>query len=230
MILNWFSPLPPAATDIAHYTGRILPTLRKRAEIILWTDQVEWDPRLESGVEVRRYQPQHIPWAELNRGDINIYHIGNNPLFHAAIWQVSRCQPGIVVLHDLCLHNFFAGLYRDQRRDRDGYVTQMERHYGQVGRQDAEAFWRRELTIEYMIDHYPLALLAVENAVGVLVHSEEALDSLKGRIPWPVAYAPLPYPASPRLSREQAAAASVRAEGPPYRIVMFGYIHVNRRL
>jgi SAM-dependent methyltransferase/glycosyltransferase involved in cell wall biosynthesis len=230
MILNWFSPLPPAATDIAHYTGRIVSALQKRAEIILWTDQAECDPELERCVEVRRYQPEQMPWVELNHGDMSIYHIGNNRLFHAAIWQVSRYHSGILVLHDICLHNFFAGLFRDQWRDREGYIAQMERHYGQVGRQDAEAFWRGQLTIEYMVEYYPLTLLAIENALGVLVHSEGGLDSLKRKIPYPVAYAPLPFPASPRSPREQSAAASARAEGPPYDLVVFGYIHVNRRL
>src|SRR5919202_1759769 len=155
MLLNWFSPLPPAKTDIAHYTARLLPALRKRAEIILWADQAEWDAGLESYAEVRRYQPEHMPWVELNHGDMSIYHIGNNRLFHGAVWQVNRRHPGVVVLHDLCLHNFFAGLYRDQWRDHDGYVRQMERHYCHVGRQDAEAFWGGQLTIEHMMERYP---------------------------------------------------------------------------
>ena len=230
MILHWFSPLPPAKTDIAHYTGRLLPALRKQAKIRLWTDQPEWDVGLETYAEVRRYQPEQMPWVELNHGDMSIYHIGNNRLFHGAVWQVSRRHPGVVVLHDLCLHNFFAGLYRDQWRDHDGYVTQMERFYGRVGRQDAEVFWGGQLTIEYMIERYPLTLLAVENALGVLVHWEEGLDRLKRMLPCPVAYAPLPYPTSPPSSWGQPAAVNVRAEGPPYHIVMFGYIYVNRRL
>jgi SAM-dependent methyltransferase/glycosyltransferase involved in cell wall biosynthesis len=230
MILNWFSPLPPATTDIAHYTGRILPALRKRAEVILWTDQAEWDPRLETYAEVRRYQPEQMPWVELNHGDMSIYHIGNNRLFHGSLWQVSRHHPGVVVLHDLCLHNFFAGLYRDQWQDHDGYVMQMERHYGQVGRQDAEAFWGGQLTIENMMERYPLTLLAVENALGVLVHSEDGLDKLTRMLLGPVTYARLPYHASPRSLREPHAAASVCVAGPPYRIVIFGYIYINRRL
>jgi SAM-dependent methyltransferase/glycosyltransferase involved in cell wall biosynthesis len=228
MILNWFSPLPPATTDIAHYTWRLLPALGKQAEIILWTDQAEWDPKLERWAEVRPYRPQHIPWAELNRGDVSIYHVGNNPLFHAAIWQLSRCYRGIVVLHDICLQHFFCGLYRDQWRDRDGYVEHMEKHYGQVGRQDAEAFWGGQLTVVDMVERYPLTPLAVEKAYGVLVHSEEGLHRLQGKVACPVAYAPLPYPASPP-SQQPSAAARVR-EGPPYRLVIFGYIHANRRL
>jgi SAM-dependent methyltransferase/glycosyltransferase involved in cell wall biosynthesis len=229
MILNWFSPLPPAKTGIAAYTARILPALRTRAHIILWTDQTEWDPNLENYAEVRRYQPEQIAWAELNRGDMSVYHIGNNRLFHGAIWQVSRCHPGIVILHDPCLQHFFAGLYRDQWNDRDGYVVQMERYYGQIGRQDAEAFWNGCLTVDYMVESYPLTPLAVDNALGVLIHSATGRDDLKWKNPCPVVYAPLPYPAS-HCAPEIQSAAGIHVGEPPYRIVIFGHIDVNRRL
>jgi ubiquinone/menaquinone biosynthesis C-methylase UbiE/glycosyltransferase involved in cell wall biosynthesis len=229
MRLNWFSPLSPAKTGIAVYTARILPSLCRRAEIILWTDQEAWDPSLENYAEVRRYRPEQIPWAELNRAPMSVYNIGNNRLFHGSIWQVSRLHPGVIILHDRCLQNFFAGLYREQWHDYDGYVTQMERYYGQTGRQDAEMFWRGGLTIEYMVGRYPLTPLAVDNALGVLVHSEEGLDDLKANTLCPVAYTPLPYPASPRPPESRGSAG--RGWGsPPYRIIVFGYIEVNRRL
>ena len=230
MILNWFSPLPRAKTDIAHYTARILPALRTRAEIILWTDQTKWDPFLEDYAEVRHYQLEQMSWAEVNRGDMSIFHLGNDRRFHATIWQISRCHPGIIVLHDPCLQNFFTGLYRDQWNDHDGYVAQMERHYGRAGRQAAEAFWSGRLTVEDMVEQYPLTPLAVDNALGVLVHSEEGLDDLRQRHSCPIVYAPLPYPASPWSARNPSATARRRAEGPPYRIIIFGYIYPNRRL
>jgi glycosyltransferase involved in cell wall biosynthesis len=230
MRLNWFSPLPPARTGIAGYTRQILPALRGGVEITLWTDQTEWDPVLENYAEVRRYYPEQMPWAELNRGDLSIYHIGNNPLFHAAIWQVSHQHPGLVVLHDLHLQDFFASLYRDPWNDHDGYLDEMERHYGLIGRQDAEAFWRREITGEYMSAHYPLTPLAVEKALGALVHSEASLDELTQECPGPIVYVPLPYPASPRPPQDRLETERRRTKGPPYRIIVFGYINVNRRL
>jgi ubiquinone/menaquinone biosynthesis C-methylase UbiE/glycosyltransferase involved in cell wall biosynthesis len=229
MILNWFSPLPPAKTGIAAYTAQILPALCRQAHIILWTDQAEWDLNLENYAEVRCYHPERIAWAELNRGDMSVYHIGNNRLFHGPIWQVSRYHPGIVILHDLCLQHFFAGLYRDQWNDRAGYVVQMEQYYGQIGRQDAEAFWNGCLTIDDMVESYPLTPFAVDNALGVLVHSAHGWDALKRKNPCPVVYAPLPYPASHRAPEMQPA-TRIHAGGPPYRIIIFGYIDVNRRL
>ncbi len=205
MKLHWFSPLPPARTGIAQYTMGLLPALQKRAEIVLWTDQAEWDPLLETYAAVRRYHPEHMPWAEINRADMSIYNVGNNPAAHGSIWQVSRSHPGIVILHDLSLQHLFAGLFRDQWHDRDGYLAQMEKHYEWEGRLAAEAFWNGQLPTLYMSEHYPLTALAVQGALGVLVHTQEGMLRQKQENPCPVTYLPLPYaPSQPSHLRRSA--------------------------
>jgi glycosyltransferase involved in cell wall biosynthesis len=228
MRLNWFSPLPPAETEIAQYTLRILPSLSERAELVLWTDQAEWEADLESQAEVRFFRPEEVPWSELNRADATVYHIGNNPLFHVSIWQVSRRHPGVVVLHDLRLQHFFTVLYGGRWRDREGYLTQMELHHGADGRRAAEVFWDRGCSIEQLAECYPLTTLALENAIGALVHTPEAFDELKREERWPVAYLRLPYLAAARPRR--SALAQVPREGPPFRLIVFGHIGSNRRL
>jgi glycosyltransferase involved in cell wall biosynthesis len=230
MKLNWFSPLPPARTGIAQYTMGLLPALEKRAEIVLWTDQAEWDPLLEKYAAVRYYQPEHMPWAELNQSDMSIYHIGNNPLAHGAIWQVSRRHQGIVVLHDLSLQHLFGGLFRDHWRDRDGYLAHMERHYDWEGRLAGEAFWDGKLPTMYMSEHYSLTALAVEGALGVLVHTQEGLVAQCQENACPVAYLPLPYVPSQRSCISRPKMGRGPAGGPPYRLITFGYLNVNRRL
>src|SRR5258708_1016141 len=133
MKLNWFCPVPPSQTEIANYSVRLLPVLRRHADITLWTDQPEWDSTLEHQAEVRRYDPQSPPWTEMNRADLNIYHIGNNHPFHGAIWKVSCCCPGLVILHDFRLQHLFAGLYLDAG-ERDKYLSQLVRYYGSNAR------------------------------------------------------------------------------------------------
>jgi glycosyltransferase involved in cell wall biosynthesis len=228
--VHWFSPLPPAKTGIADYTWRLLPALRKRVDITLWTDQKTWDRCLEDYAEVRSYQPAQMPWVELNRGHVSIYHIGNNPLFHGAIWQISQRHSGLVVLHDLRLQNFFAGVYRDLWNDREGYVREMTRYYGQPGRQDAEAFWDGHLTVEYLREHYPLTELAVDNALGIVIHAQEELEELIQVSSRPIVCAPLPYPVVPSADQPQEAKQPDRVPRPPYQLIVFGYMHLNRRL
>jgi glycosyltransferase involved in cell wall biosynthesis len=230
MKLNWFSPLPPARTGIALYTMGLLPALARRAEIVLWTDQTGWDPMLENYATVRYYHPERMPWAELNHSDMSIYHIGNNPLAHGSIWQVSRSHQGIVVLHDLGLQHLFAGLFWGHWHDRDGYLAHMEKYYGWEGHLAAENFWNGKLSIMYMSEHYPLTALAVQGALGVLVHTQEGLVVQSQENACPMAYMPLPYAPSPRSHSNRPKFRGGQTGRPLYHIITFGYLNVNRRL
>ena len=232
MKLNWFSPLPPASTDIAHYTMRVVAALSERAEVVLWTDSREGDESLREHAVVRVYQPASIPWEELNRADLSIYHIGNNPLFHGSIWQTSRRHPGVVVLHDERLHHFFDGIYRVQQRDMASYLALMERYYGAEGRRAGEACYLSDArNIDEMAERYPLTAHALEGALGVITHTLETYEKLSAENRWPVAYLPLPFGAGPQpTAKASAASASDKRDEPPFRLIIFGYLGRNRRL
>lgn len=232
MKINWFSPLLPAKTDIAHYTSRILPALAKRVDVVLWTEQQEWDPALEEFAQVRRFDPDNLSWSgwiDFHQANVNFYNIGNNAEFHLAIWQVSRLFPGIVLLHNVRLFEFFAYCYRWIWGDRPGFLAIMERFYGIDGLHDGEDFWEDRLVVPYMVEHYPLTPLALETALGSIVHTEAACRAVQAAIDCPVAYSPLPYP-SEALQQNEAQRKLKYEQGPPYRLIMFGYIHSNRRL
>jgi len=240
MKLYWFSPLPPAATDIAHFTTRVLPALSSRAEVTLWTEAAARSPA-RAGVEhsltralsslgdIRTFDPGTIDWIDLNRRDACIYNIGNNPIFHGAIWRIARRHAGIVILHDTRLHNFFDGLYRVQGRDLPGYLEAMNFYYGEDGvRNGADCYRNEARNINEMAAKYPLTEHALENSLGVVVHTEQAFAELSERTARPVAYLPLPFaaPAAHRL----AAGRRRPDDNQIYRLVMFGYIARNRRL
>lgn len=224
--INWFCPLPPARTSIADdYLVGILPGLSKQSALTLWTDQTNWDRNLENFAKVRHYDPRRMSWPDVNEADVTFYNIGNNHLFHTSIWQVSLEHPGIVILHDLRVHNFFESLYRGQWRDEAGYLAQMKRYYGDEGLRAATAFVNSgAVDIDFLTEHYPLTPLALENCLAVVVHTQEAfaeLESLKR----PVALASLPRTLPPNSNE-----AVLRPAAPPYRLIMFGYMGRNRRL
>ena len=227
MKINWFSPLPPARTDIAHYTARILPALAREAEVTLWTHQGDWDGALETDARVRRIDLRRPPWPELNGAEVNFYNIGNNPLYHGAIWQTSLLQPGIVVLHDFRLHHFFDGIYRAQRRDLKGYMTVMGFYYGEEGRRAArESYMNHGRDIDHMARLFPLTRLALRNAFGVVTHTREAYEDLRSEPGLLAAYAPLPFPAQ-AARREHSIK---RDDAQSFRLIVFGHIGRNRRL
>ena len=227
MKINWFCPLPPAKTSIADdYLVGILPSLSKHAELTLWTDQSNWDRSLETFGAVRSYDPRRISWPELHNADVTFYNIGNNHLFHASIWQVSRQHPGIVVLHDLRVHNFFESLYRGHWRDQAGYLAHMKRCYGNEGLRAANDYVNGTVSIDFLSEHYPLTPLALENCLAVLVHTQEAFANVEAMKQWPVTLAALPRTLPP----QDANHTTLRSAAPPYRLIMFGYMGRNRRL
>jgi glycosyltransferase involved in cell wall biosynthesis len=219
--LNWFSPLSPAKTDIAHYTKRLLPALTSVAEVTLWTDQREWDRELQSFADVRTYNLAKLPWVELNQADITFFQMGNDARFHGTIWQVSNQLSGVVVLHDYRLHDFFDILFRTKLNDDKTYHELMRRYYGRQGYADSRD---SEKTRDYMAERYPLTEFALENAIGVLVHTDEAFASVSEIDRWPVALAPLPFPPLQQPEETHTKNNDIR------RLVLFGYIGRNRRL
>lgn len=225
MKLNWFAPLPPAKTGIADYTAGLLPWFSKAAEVILWTDQPTWDRSLEDHAVVRNYDPGRMDWVVVNQADLSFYNLGNNHRFHAAIWQVSRRSPGIVVLHDTRLHDFFESLYRGHWRDEHGYLEQMERSYGVEGlRAAAEFVNTAQPDYDAMASRFPMTPAALENSLGVVVHTKEAFEELRLANRWPVVHAPLPFSGPIHGQKDYVPPAD------KFRLIVFGHIGRNRRL
>ena len=225
MMLHWFSPLEPARTAIAHYTTHVLPELASAAEVTLWTDQKQWDPALEKHAAIHRFDPNHpnsADWELLNHGQAAFYNLGNNGRFHSAIWKMSRRHPGIVILHDLRLHDFCGHLYREVLKDRRGYLDMMETAYGDSGRKDAALYWDSVIGARQMTEQYPCLSVALDTALGAVVHSSEGGDLARREKVLPLLYSPLPYAAA-------SLPPSVRDPSEtPLRLVLFGYLGPNR--
>lgn len=229
--INWFLPLPPARSGIAqNFAMQILPALARRHEVVLWTDQDQVAPEVQSIASVARYDPAAPPWREINDGTVSIYHLGNQPDLHGGIWQVSVRQPGIVVLHDLCLHDFFFMFWVHYRKDRASYLAALERWYGEDGRRAGEAFCKGGISPGSMAQQFPLTREATRGALGVVTHSSRALADLKEAPACPIAALNHPYVAAAESRYQRWLAARKAAPHPPYRLVVFGYLSRNRRL
>lgn len=201
MKLNWFSPLPPAKSGIAvDFFRTIMPALATRADVTLWTDQNEWARSLENHARVRTFGLNDMPWVELNRADVTFFNLGNNHLFHGTIWEVSRRLAGVTILHDLRLDEFFLNW----------------RPAGLSSGNRAAVFAEQSTDLTF----------ALENSLGVVVHTSDAYERLNALNRWIVSHIPLAFslPQSARSPRP------VRRPGAPYRLIVFGFIHQNRRL
>jgi glycosyltransferase involved in cell wall biosynthesis len=228
--LNWFAPVPPTASSIAIDTAAILPRLAKHAAITVWAHELSWAPELEKHATVRRYDPEAMPWAEVNAADATIYHLGNHPDFHSPIWQVNRQHPGIVVLHDPGLQHFFAGLVeRKLGLSPDEYRDMMSYYHPNGGAELANAFLLGARSAGDICDHCPLTSAALENATGVIVHTEVGYAALVRELNVPVAYVPLFALPGPDVQSDARRSPEPAPNGC-YRLIMFGFLNANRRL
>lgn len=223
MRIHWFSPLAPAHTAIADYTGRLVEALAARADLTLWTDQPRWHSRLPLQAEVRRFDPHRMPWKDLHEG-VAFYNIGNDSRFHQAIGEVSRECPGFSILHDVLLHDSVAHGYR-VRDDRAGYLDAMQSIYGPRGRRDAELHWSGALSLHQMGRIYSCAPFLLNRGLGAIVHSRAAERALAKEVDVPVIRLPLPFPARSPAPRRPADPG-----GPPWNLVVFGFLGANRCL
>ncbi len=228
--IHWVSPLPPAETDIAAYTARILPALAARAEVVLWTDAEAWDPALEAHATVRRYDAgAHFPMpleglAPLAAGaEAAFFHIGNSWIFHAGPLNLARRVPGVVVLHDLALQDLMRGLIEHGHFDAQIYRAEMERWYGARGAETADAILADRLRPVDAAARIPFFEVAFRRATAALTHTEPGFARLAARKALPVYALDLPYAPGPERAAE-------RAPDGPLRLVQFGYLAPNRRL
>jgi glycosyltransferase involved in cell wall biosynthesis len=228
MRLNWFSPLPPQQTDIAHYTGRLAAALMRHFDVVFWTDLPSDSADLPTGAKIRLFDSAHIAGREFNLlqfEGLNIYNFGNDARFHAGIYQVAQKIPGIAVLHDTVLHHFFYELSRGDNPPFASYIELAHQIYGFTGKRTAERIVASDgRLIDEFAPKMPFIEAVTENAIGVICHSKAAGNDLSAYSDTPVLTLPLPFTSSLLRANED------RAWRKPWRLVTFGYINTNRRL
>ena len=231
MNIAWFSPLPPEHSEIANFSHRLVGDLEQRFQPRFFTETPGGFREPATGTSypsaLGGVPSDLLP--PLNQLDLPIYHLGNNPVFFSHTWFLSQRKPGLVVLHDLKLHHFFEGIYRERLGDQAAYLRLMRRFYGHRGYEAGLAYWRQEVSIDFMAEHYPMTEWAVGGALGIVVHTAHALATIRQVTDTPAILAPLPH-------HPRAAPRPERTDPPPFssahraKLLIFGYLNVNRRV
>lgn len=169
--LAYISPLPPVRSGISDYSAELLPELFRHYDIDVIVDQeLVSDPWINANCSIRS-----VDWfqANVNHYDRVLYHFGNN-YFHQYMFNLLEKIPGVVVLHDFFLsgvvgHMHFSG------RESDSWIKGLYQNHGYVALQQhfdasntAEVPWR-----------FPCNLTVLQNALGVVVHSENSRQLAK---------------------------------------------------
>ena len=228
--VHWISPLPPAETDIAHYTARILPELAEQCDLVLWTDAPTWDRSLETHCEVRRLDPDRITPADFARAgqtsggaDVLFIHIGNSWVFHSGLLRLARRMPSIIVLHDLALQEMLFESMANHRFPEHTYLSEMERWHGARGRELAQNMLAGRIRPLDVATQMPGFEITLDKAAAVLAHTPAAYEAAV-QAGMPAYLLDLPFRPSAQPTPAQ------RVQDGPLKLVQFGYIGLNRRL
>lgn len=161
--LAFVSPLPPERTGIADYSAELLPALANHydIEVVVAQDYVS-DEWVKSNCPVRDSQ-----WLRSNahRMDRVLYHFGNSP-FHQHMLALVEEVPGTVVLHDFFLSGLLAYL-EGHGIVQHAWVSELYHAHGySVVRE-----YYHPIAVDVQMA-YPVNLQVLQQAQGVIVHSE----------------------------------------------------------
>jgi glycosyltransferase involved in cell wall biosynthesis len=239
MRLAYFSPLPPARSGIADYSAELIPYLAAHLDLELFVDEgARVDESLSSRFPVRGDRAFPELW-ESGRYDAVLYHVGNNPDFHARTWKMLQRIPGIVVLHEAMLHHLVRGMTL-AKGDLEGYAEEMRYAYGKTG----EALARRSIGTGIPLDvwSYPLFERVVDASLGLIVHNDCTGDRVRAsrpetrivKIPHHLSLRELATvsdgPAGPEPPSPDAARAALGLPPDAFVVASFGFITPAKRL
>ncbi|WP_158879946.1 glycosyltransferase family 4 protein [Amycolatopsis anabasis] len=200
-----WTPLPPQRSGIADYSFELLEALSGRTEITAVNDRAG-TALTPAGGRVAD------PDAVFGDDTLHLYHMGNHASAHAWIYRRALAVPGVVVLHDTSLLDFYSGYFgsrsapefREEVRFAHGPVWGDPHDPGLI-----EGWPAIEVDGVPTLDRATLTMerRLVTASRAVLVHDPHSADFLRARYPGtPVHTVPSGAPI-----RDDADRAAIRA-------------------
>jgi glycosyltransferase involved in cell wall biosynthesis len=230
MKIAWFTPFSTNSA-IGRYSQSITNKLIDYCEVDLWSS--EKSNLLPTELKIFHYQGSEDLSAKLRGYDFIIYNMGNNLAFHKDIYEVSNKVKGIVILHDYVMQHFFAAYYQFIR-NKQAYIEEMERLYGIRGRDIAidsinnkrKPFWETD-----EVSEYPFFEKAIENAIGVIVHSGFCAEKVKQKFLGPIDMIYHPFYSYDRIDLDRCLKKSdLGIPEDKVLIVSTGHVNPNKRI
>jgi glycosyltransferase involved in cell wall biosynthesis len=231
MRIAWFTPFSPRST-IGHYSAAVLGELaREHAVVVFAPAGPDGDGPRPTDFPLVRLPDTPPPdlLAALAEFDAVVYHLGNYPPYHLPIYETAVRFPGVVVLHDLVLRDFFLDYATRVARRPDQYPAMLRYAHGP----DAEVHgWEviggraAEVINDPRRLDWPLFLPALRGAVGAVTHSAYARGRVAGAGGVPVAQLDFPL-FGPARELADLSHRPAPADGP-VRLLTFGMLNANK--
>lgn len=225
MRLAYFSPFSPQQSGISDYSEELLPHLARYAELdLFFSGETLTSQRLTEQFAV--YPIRDFPVLRRKRRyDSCLYNMGNNA-YHTAIYATLRRYPGIAVLHEHRLHDFFL-LAAVREGDWANY-------YREVAYNTDPAFMPNFLPeVPTSSLDLPLARRVIDLSLGLIVHNQEMARRVLGDKPQArVTVTPMGMPLPTQLDAESLSAIRRKLNLPAeaYIVANFGHLNPSKRI
>jgi glycosyltransferase involved in cell wall biosynthesis len=172
--LAWFSPMPPQATGIADYSGRLVQAISQHADVDVFVDghPKDYDVPTSESITLRPSEAFRLLDAAGAYDEV-VYCMGNSE-FHSHVFEALMKRPGAVLAHEVRFHGFYGWygahrvhdptfFHRSMKSQHPGVPDHLG-HGGWVTTDEAERFG------VYMVSEL------VQRSSRFLVHSEYAAE------------------------------------------------------
>ena len=217
MKIAWFTPFD-AQSAIGQVSKLVCEELQKSSDVHIFTS--EPDEIIPSSITVRKFTPSTFDPRQLDQYDHVVYNMGNYARYHKDVWEIMQRYPGILLIHDQIMQNFFHQITMlpefggSPSRGESDYLQLMRTCYGEPGEaagrvlfdsymgEKKERIWLSEAAIAY-----PLFEPLLKKATAVFSHAAFFMEKIKEHFYGPTGYAYLPHvpdslPANATISPE----------------------------
>ncbi len=238
MKIAWFTPFHPQSA-IGQVSRIVCEELQKNCEVDIFAfDLGEY---ISSSVPVIKFNPVDINLHRLASYDYVVYNMGNFAGYHKEIWEVLQRYPGILLLHDQLMQNFFYQI--TMLPDFGGhpvtgeskYLEVMRTCYGEEGEaagkalyktyfgEEKKRIWESDAALAY-----PLLEPLLAKVTGVFSHASFFVNKIKEYFYGPTGFSYLPQ--THVSSQTQAEIPVEFRDDSKVLVVSSGLVHPIKRI
>ncbi len=181
--IAYLSPLPPCRSGIADYSSELLPFLSKHFDIDIFVDNYEVSDNFIK-LNFNIYNFKYFEEISLNKKyNFIIYQFGNSE-FHEYMYDIFLKYPGIVVLHDFYLSGLIYNISLKRSGNMKFFFDEILYSHRDEGIKFIEKLQKKEIELEKIIYDLPINKRIINNALGIIVHSMWAKNSIFSYYPF----------------------------------------------
>jgi glycosyltransferase involved in cell wall biosynthesis len=237
--IAWFTPFHTESA-IGQVSKLVCEEIQKSSEVHVFAS--EHNETIPTSVPVIRFSPLKFDTGQLDQYDHVVYNMGNYARNHREVWEVMQRHPGILLLHDQIMQNFFQQITMmsefggDPAQGEREYLRLLMRTcYGEQGEaagkarfasymgENKERIWLSEAAMAY-----PLFEPLLTKATAVFSHAAFFIEKIKEHFYGPTGYAYLPY--TPDLLQADATIPSEFKNKSKTLVVATGIVHPVKRI